>query len=71
LRKRYGDLRLEAACARALLFGDPSYKTVKRILAQGLEQEPAPIPVVLPAATTFARQTEELVGVWAEVTPWN
>jgi transposase len=71
LRKRHGDARLEAACARALVFGDPSYKTVKRILAQGLEQAPAPMPVVLPAATTFARQTEELVGALAEVRPWN
>jgi len=71
LRNRFGDQRLEAACSRALLFADPSYKTVKRILAQGLEQEPAPIPVMLPPATTFARRTEELVGVWAEVQSWN
>jgi hypothetical protein len=71
LRKRYGDARLEAACARALVFADPSYKTIKRILAQGLELEPAPIPVVLPAVTTFARRTEELVGTLAEVQPWN
>lgn len=71
LRKRYGNTRLEAACARALVFGDPIYKTIKRILAQELEQEPAPIPVALPPATTFARRTEELVGAWAEVTPWN
>lgn len=71
LRQRYGDPRLEAACARALVFADPSYKTVKRILAQGLEQAPAPLPVQLPPATTFARRADELVGVWAEVLPWN
>jgi len=71
LQKRYGATRLEAACARALGFADPHYKTIKRILTQGLEQAPAPLPVVLPAATTFARRTEELVGALAEVPSWN
>ena len=71
LRNRFGEQRLEAACVRALVFADPSYKTIKRILAQGLEQAAAPMPVVLPAATTFARRTEELVGTLAEVTSWN
>lgn len=71
LRNRFGTQRLEAACGRALVFADPSYKTIKRILVQGLEQAPAPMPVVLPPVTTFARRTEELVGAWAEVRPWN
>lgn len=34
--------RLEAACAKALAAGDPSYRTVKGILAAGTETEPAP-----------------------------
>jgi len=71
LRKRYGDMRLEAACQRALAFGDPSYKTIKRILVQGLEQEQEAIPLTLPPATIFARGKEELVGALAEVTAWN
>jgi len=71
LRTRFGDEHLEAACRRALAFSDPSYRTVKRILAQGLEQEQGPIPVVLPPATTFARDTVELVGALAEVAAWN
>lgn len=71
LRNRFGDERLEAACQRALTFGDPGYKTVKRILTQGLEQQPVPIPVELPPAKTFARRTEELVGALAEVDAWN
>jgi transposase len=71
LRKRFGDVRLEAACRRALAFGDPSYKTVKRILKQGLDAEEAAVPVTLPIATTFARRTDELVGALAEVIPWN
>jgi len=71
LRKRFGDERLDAACRRALAFSDPSYKTVKRILVQGLEQEPEAIPVILPPATTFARDAQELVGALAEVGSWN
>jgi hypothetical protein len=37
LRKTVGDVRLEAACARAVTVGDPSYRTVKGILAAGTE----------------------------------
>ncbi|MEE6180038.1 IS21 family transposase [Mycobacterium sp. 050134] len=37
LRERYGDLRLDAACARALQIGDPRYRTVKGILIAGTE----------------------------------
>jgi hypothetical protein len=33
--------RLEAACARAAAAGDPSYRTVKGILAAGTERDPA------------------------------
>jgi hypothetical protein len=71
LKNRFGVSRLEAACRRAALFGDPSYKTIKAILEQGLDQEEAPLPVSLPPATTFARSTNELVGELAEVQPWN
>jgi len=38
--ERYGDGRLEAACQRAIEAGDPSYKTVKGILAAGTETSP-------------------------------
>jgi transposase len=34
--------RLEAACGRALLVGDPTYRTIKGILAAGTETEPTP-----------------------------
>jgi transposase len=72
LQKRYGASRLEAAAERALWFDDPSYKTVKRILAQGLDQEAPPQPKSLPPATTFARSANELVGnLAAEGEPWN
>lgn len=40
LRQRYSAVRLEAACARALHFGEVRYHTVKTILAAGLDQQP-------------------------------
>jgi transposase len=39
LRGQFGSHRLEAACTRALAFGSPSYRTVKKILAEGLDQQ--------------------------------
>jgi transposase len=71
LRQRFGEERLEAACQRALAFGDPSYKTVKRILTQGLEYDPQDLPVSLPPATIFSRSADELVGALKEVETWN
>ncbi len=41
LGQRHGDARLEAACCRALEFGDPSYKTVKGILTAGTDTAPS------------------------------
>ena len=38
LAQRYGNARLDAACQRALWFDDPRYRTVKTILAKGLDQ---------------------------------
>jgi transposase len=38
LGKKYGSVRLEAACKRALFYGNPKYNAVKSILAQGLDQ---------------------------------
>jgi len=40
LAKRYGNPRLEAACARALLIGAPSRPSVVSILKQGLDSQP-------------------------------
>lgn len=71
LRRRFGEERLEAACQRAQAFGDPSYKTIKRILIQGLENETQDSPVSLPPATIFSRSADELVGTLTEVERWN
>jgi hypothetical protein len=40
LAKTHGATRLEAACARALAFDAPRYRTIKTILARGLDQQP-------------------------------
>jgi transposase len=40
LQKRYSTERLEAACARALVFKAYSYKNVESILKNGLDQQP-------------------------------
>jgi transposase len=39
LADRHAPSRLEAACAKAITAGDPSYRTIKGILAAGTEQE--------------------------------
>lgn len=50
-----GAVRLEAACRRALHFGDPRYRRVKTILAAGLESEPLPGETQASAAKAPAR----------------
>jgi hypothetical protein len=55
LGQKYGTGRLEAACRRALGFDNPRYRTVKTILAKGLDQEPSP-------ETAFASLSEPYTG---------
>ncbi|MFD0584803.1 IS21 family transposase [Dactylosporangium darangshiense] len=42
LADKHGAERLELACAKAITAGDPSYRTVKGILAAGAETDPPP-----------------------------
>jgi hypothetical protein len=42
LAETVGRTRLEAACQRALAFGDPRYRRIKEILNAGLDQAPLP-----------------------------
>ncbi|MBF6303129.1 IS21 family transposase, partial [Nocardia amamiensis] len=42
LADRHSEARLELACAKAIAVGDPSYRTIKGILAAGLEADPLP-----------------------------
>lgn len=71
LQEKHTAERLEAACQRALEYDDLSYKTVKRILVNHLEKQPATTLVETPPARTFARPPAELVGHLAEVFSWN
>lgn len=47
-RERYGDAQVEAACARALQYGDPSWKRIKGILHLG-PVDATETPVAKPA----------------------
>jgi hypothetical protein len=47
-----GAARVEAACRRALFFGDARYRRVKNIVVSGLENEPLPgKPIPAPQAS--------------------
>ncbi len=67
LADRYGKVRLEAACDRALSFDSPRYRTVKTILERGEDQKSAtgPIQDALPGiyagAGRFQRDTATLL----------
>lgn len=67
LEQKYTAARLEAACARALDYGEPRYRTVKTILARDLDQE-APPPAIDAMTTTyteggrFCRDTRTLLS---------
>jgi len=52
--------RLEAACARASAAGDPSYRTVKGILAAGTEAEPVSAPAGDGGAAAFLHGPDAL-----------
>jgi transposase len=61
LEEAVGAERLEAACARAIYFGDPSYRRIKAILNAALDREPLPEPAppVFVQQHTFARSGAE------------
>lgn len=54
LQDTVGPSRLEAACARALYFGDVRYRRIKQILNAALDQEPLPEAVPSFPSRTFA-----------------
>ena len=62
LRQKVGDARLEAACARALRYGDLTYTTLKRMLEQKLEAQDVQPPPPPPPAHAFLRSASELLG---------
>jgi len=42
LGRQFGDVRLEAACARAMAIRSPTYRSVNSILAAGLDRQQVP-----------------------------
>lgn len=65
LGQSYGSGRLEAACARALSYGSPSYRTVKTILHKGADQQSLPdaaaaLPEPYRGRGRFCRDTAQL-----------
>jgi transposase len=70
LEETVGAQRLEAACARALYFGDSRYRRIKDILNAALDREPLP-ETAAPAPTQrhiFARSGAEFFADAEEVT---
>lgn len=64
LAEKHGGSRVEAACARALRYGDPSYVRVKKILAAGMDAVEPGSPVGQPSLPVYeyARGIEEFFG---------
>jgi transposase len=64
LAKRYGNDRVDAACARALAAGAVSYTSVKSILAENLDRLPlpAPAPTLVPPEHENLRGAEYYAG---------
>lgn len=68
LQNKYGAIRLEAACLRALVFDSGQYNTIKSILKKGLECSPVPDQDVFDTLTEiytgkgrFCRDTSTLL----------
>ena len=64
LAEQYGGSRVEAACARAVRYGDPSYVRVKKILAAGMDAVEMESSVAQPSLPLYdyARSVEEFFG---------
>ena len=62
LAESVGEKRLEAACRRALYYGDPHYRRIKDILNAALDRDPLPDQVVAssnPQNYAFSRKPRE------------
>lgn len=62
LETKHGAGRVEAACVRASEAGDPSYRTIKGILAAGAENVPAPEPAGDGGAAAHLHGPSQLFG---------
>jgi hypothetical protein len=62
MRDKHTPDRLEAACRKALDAGDPSYRTIKGILALGAETDPVQRPAGDGGAAAFLHGPSLLFG---------
>jgi len=67
LAGKYTDARLEAACRKAAAAGDPSYRTIRNILAAGLEDIEPDRPTGDAGAPAFLHGPDQL---FADVIPF-
>lgn len=67
LADKHTDARLEAACRKADAAGDPSYRTIRNILAAGLEEVEHDRPTGDAGAPAFLHGP---AGLFAEVIPF-
>jgi len=63
LADKHGAKRLELACAKAITAGDPSYRTVKGILAAGNERDQLPAAAGDGGAAAFLRGPASFANV--------
>ena len=72
LAEHYTPERLEAACKLGLAHGDAAFRTLKRILHDGLETMPMPAPVPASEETClFARDPNEFSRSLLGGAAWN
>ena len=64
LAEKYGEVRLDAACQRALAYGNPHYRTIKTILEKGLEPNVTqPTPPAIASVGAYLHGPEALFGL--------
>ena len=63
LGDKHDPSRLEAACAKAITAGDPSYRTVRGILAAGAERDQLPAAAGDGGAAAFLRGPASFANV--------
>jgi transposase len=74
LAKRFGEARLEAACARALHYGEIRYHTVRLILSKDLDLEPLPAAEAPPSPSRSPRHARSWTEFFPDTQrriPWN
>jgi hypothetical protein len=63
-------VRLDAACQRALAYGNPRYRTIKTILEKGLDPQLAePTPPAIASIGAYLRGPESLLGLTTTTVP--